>query len=91
MSTVRIDEKIKKEVTPILEDLGMSISEAINIFLHQVKLNKGLPFEVKLKSAIEINDGCGSYICEYGHIHNYKNSNILNSYQLLGGYLDHEL
>ena len=47
MSTVRVNDNIKKEVTPILEDLGLSLSEAINIFLHQVKLNKGIPFELK--------------------------------------------
>ena len=57
MSTVRINEKIKKEVTPILSDLGISLSEAINMFLHQVKINKGIPFELKLKETIELNDG----------------------------------
>lgn len=77
MSTVRINEKIKEEVTPILSDLGLSLSEAINIFLHQIKINNGLPFEVKRKKVIELNDGYGSYICEYGHKHNYKDSNIL--------------
>ena len=35
MATVRINDNIKKEVTPILDDLGLSLSEAINIFLHQ--------------------------------------------------------
>ena len=38
MSTVRINDNIKKEVAPILEDLGLSLSEAINIFLHQYLL-----------------------------------------------------
>ena len=41
MSTVRINDKIKKEVTPILDDLGLSLGEAINIYLHQIKLNNG--------------------------------------------------
>lgn len=76
MSTVRINEKIKEEITPILSDLGLSLSEAINIFLHQIKLNNGLPFEVKRKKVVELNDGYGSYICEYGHTHNYKKLNI---------------
>lgn len=72
MSTVRINDKIKEEVTPILEDLGLSLSEAINLFLHQIKLNNGIPFSLKRKSIIELNDGYGSYICENGHIHNYS-------------------
>ena len=76
MSTVRINEKIKKEVTPILSDLGISLSEAINMFLHQVKLNNGIPFEVKRKGIVELNDGYGSYVCEYGHLHDYSKVNI---------------
>ena len=72
MSTVRINDKIKEEVTPILSDLGISLSEAINMFLHQIKLYKGIPFEVRIKQPIELKDGNGSYICEYGHIHDYS-------------------
>ena len=72
MSTVRINDNIKKEVTPILDDLGLSLSEAINIFLPQIKLNNGIPFSVKRKGIIELNDGYGSYICEYGHLHDYS-------------------
>lgn len=72
MSTVRINDEIKKEVVPILSDLGLSLSEAINIFLHQVKLSNGIPFEVKRKNIVELNDGYGSYICEYGHLHDYS-------------------
>ena len=76
MSTVRINDDIKKEVTPILKDLGLSLSEAINIFLHQIKLNNGIPFELKRKGIIELNDGHASYICEYGHLHDYSKMNL---------------
>lgn len=72
MSTVRINDNIKKEVLPILDDLGLSLSEAINIFLHQVKINNGIPFSLKRKGIVELNDGYGSYICEYGHLHDYS-------------------
>ena len=72
MSTVRINDKIKEEVTPILSDLGISLSEAINMFLHQIKINNGIPFALKRKSQIELNDGYGSYICEHGHSHDYS-------------------
>ena len=72
MSTVRINDNIKREVTPILDDLGLSLSEAINIFLHQVKINNGIPFNLKRRGNIELNDGYGSYICEYGHLHDYS-------------------
>jgi len=76
MSTVRINDNIKKEVMPILDDLGLSLSEAINIFLHQIKLNNGIPFVLKRKEIIELNDGHGSYICEYGHLHDYSKINL---------------
>ena len=76
MSTVRVNDDIKKEVLPILDDLGISLSEAINMFLHQIKINNGIPFDLKRKSTIEINDGYGSYICEYGHLHDYSKINI---------------
>jgi len=76
MSTVRINEKIKEEITPILDDLGLSLSEAINLFLHQIKLNNGIPFNLKRKGVIELNDGYCSYICEYGHLHDYSKINF---------------
>lgn len=76
MSTVRINDNIKNEVTPILEDLGLSLSEAINIFLHQVKINNGIPFKLKRQGILELNDGYGSYVCEYGHVHDYSKIDI---------------
>ncbi len=76
MSTVRINSKIKEEVTPILESLGISLSEAINIYLHQIKLNNGIPFELKIKKDIELNDGYGSYICKQGYLHDYSKINM---------------
>lgn len=76
MATVRINEEIKEEVIPILNKLGISLSEAINIFLHQIKLNNGLPFDLKIKNSIELNDGYGSYICEEGHVHDYSKVNL---------------
>ena len=76
MSTVRINDDIKKQIMPILEDLGLSLSEAINLYLHQIKLNNGISFEVKRKGMIELNDGYGSYICEYGYLHDYSKLNL---------------
>ncbi len=56
MSTVRVNDNIKKEVVPILDDLGISLSEAINMFLHQIKLNNGIPFKVKYPSVNNFSD-----------------------------------
>ena len=43
---IQIDNEIKKEATAILNDLGLSMSTAINLFLRQVIKRDGLPFEV---------------------------------------------
>ena len=42
----RIEADLKKEVESLFKELGMSTTEAINIFYKQVKLRRGLPFEV---------------------------------------------
>ncbi len=47
MSTVRINDKIKNDVTPILEELGLSLSEAINVFLKQVIMTESIPFAIR--------------------------------------------
>jgi DNA-damage-inducible protein J len=45
---VRVDEKTKSDVDEILIDLGINMSTAIDIYLSQILLNQGLPFEVKI-------------------------------------------
>ena len=44
----RIDPEIKKEAQKILRALNISLSEAISLYLTQVTLHKGIPFEVKI-------------------------------------------
>ena len=43
---VQVDSENKIQATNILNDLGMSMSTAINLFLRQVIKRYGLPFEV---------------------------------------------
>lgn len=44
---IRIEENTKKQAVELLEGLGLNLSDAVNIFLRQVILQKGIPFEVK--------------------------------------------
>lgn len=44
---IRVDETTKKQASELLEGLGMNLSEAINIFLKQVVLRGGIPFEIQ--------------------------------------------
>ncbi len=43
----RIDPAIKEQASHLLRKMGLSMSDAIRLFLHQVIADKGLPFEVK--------------------------------------------
>lgn len=51
MSTIaknfRIDAELNNKATKLLEGLGLSMSQAFSMFLRQVVLQQGLPFEVK--------------------------------------------
>ncbi len=44
---IRIDENIKRQAVELLEGLGINLSDAVNMFLRQVILHNGIPFDVK--------------------------------------------
>ncbi|MCM1499358.1 MAG: type II toxin-antitoxin system RelB/DinJ family antitoxin [Clostridium sp.] len=45
---IRIDADIKKEATALFSSLGLDMSGAVNLFLHQCVLRGGLPFPVEM-------------------------------------------
>lgn len=45
---IRIDSTIKQQATELFASLGMDMSSAVNIFLHQCVLRGGLPFSVEI-------------------------------------------
>ena len=69
---LRVDNEVKEQAAEILASLGLTLSEAFNLLLHQVRFTRGLPFEIKQRYPLELDDGYGSYVCELGHIHDYK-------------------
>ena len=44
----RIDSKVKEEAEAIFNELGLSMSQAITLFLNRVRYEKGLPFDLRL-------------------------------------------
>jgi DNA-damage-inducible protein J len=48
MKTTRVDPDLKADAEKVLSKLGISTTEAINLFLSQVRLRRGLPFDVKI-------------------------------------------
>jgi DNA-damage-inducible protein J len=51
---MRIEPGLKSDVTGILSQLGLSMADAVTVFLNQVRLNGGLPFEVKIPKPNEV-------------------------------------
>ena len=44
----RVEPEIKEQAEKILTQLGIPMSNAITIFLRQVVMHKGIPFDMKL-------------------------------------------
>jgi len=44
----RVEPELKRDAEAVLRRIGLTPSEAINLFLVQVKLNDGLPFPVRV-------------------------------------------
>ena len=47
-TTIRVEETNYHKAKEILDQMGMSYSQAIGVFNSMIVLNKGLPFEVKI-------------------------------------------
>ncbi|MCB0142196.1 MAG: type II toxin-antitoxin system RelB/DinJ family antitoxin [Caldilineaceae bacterium] len=48
MIRARMDPHLKEEAESILEELGISTTQALTIFYQQIRLKKGIPFDVRL-------------------------------------------
>ena len=53
----RIEPEVKEQAEQVLEQLGIPMSNAIDIFLRQVVLHQGIPFDMKLPSAVPLQLG----------------------------------
>jgi len=47
-TNIYIDKDIKEEAQKLFSKFNISLSDAINLFLTQSVLNRGIPFEVKI-------------------------------------------
>ncbi len=67
-TTIRLEEDDYKKAKDILKYIGMSYSQAVNMFNRMIVLERGLPFEAKipndetLKAMKEAMDLDGEYI-----------------------------
>lgn len=47
-TSVKLDKDAKEEAKKVFKKLGITMGDAFNMFLHQVSLHKGMPFELKI-------------------------------------------
>lgn len=70
MVIARVEPELKKDSEKVLKRLGISITEAINLFLAQVRIQKGLPFDVRipnkttLKAMKDAEEGKNLTVCK---------------------------
>lgn len=59
VTNIRIDPDLKEQTNAVFEELGLTLSTAVNVFLRAVVREGGMPFDVKLArtgdSAMETN------------------------------------
>jgi len=52
MIHVRVDEDVKHQATDALASMGLSLSEAIRVFLKRVAVDQAFPFPLKVPNAV---------------------------------------
>lgn len=53
----RVDPETKEQAEVILSQLGIPMSNAIGMFLKQIVMHRGIPFEMKLPSSVPVAAG----------------------------------
>ena len=49
---IRVDAQTKSQAKGILDQLGLTLTDAMTLYLKQIIFNKGIPFDVKLPNAL---------------------------------------
>lgn len=48
MIHVRVDDDVREDASAVLAALGLSVSDAVRLFLHRIVASQGFPLELKL-------------------------------------------
>jgi len=51
MLHIRVDDDIKEQATQALTAMGLSMSDAVRLFLHRVVIDQAFPLELKVPNA----------------------------------------
>ena len=71
---IRIEPETKVNVEKVLNDLGMTTAEAINIYFNQIIINNGIPFEINKKSK---NNFINKRKSLRGYLSKYANASLI--------------
>lgn len=76
MIHARVESDLKTDTEKIFKKLGLSTTEAITVFFSQVRLRKGLPFEVKIPNKTTLDTfrktDAGRELNEYTSMEKFK-------------------
>lgn len=50
----RLEPELKADAETILRELGLSPTEAVTLFYRQIKMRRGLPFEVRIPNEVTL-------------------------------------
>ncbi len=58
MSTlhVRLDDKHKKKAQKILLELGLDLSQAVRLFIHQICITEGVPLQILTENGFSVEE-----------------------------------
>jgi len=51
-TSIKLDKQSKENAKLIFKELGITMGDAMNMFLSQVNLHQGLPFDVKIPNKL---------------------------------------
>jgi DNA-damage-inducible protein J len=54
MLHIRVDQKLKEKATETLDEMGLSLSEAVRLMLTRIAVERALPFEVRVPNAATV-------------------------------------
>jgi DNA-damage-inducible protein J len=50
-TSIKLDPIVKQEAQEIFTALGLTLGEAVGLFLNQVRMRRGIPFDIEIPNA----------------------------------------
>lgn len=53
---IRTNEKLKKDANKVFKEVGLDMSNAVKLFLHQVVITKTIPFQIRTENGFTVEE-----------------------------------